>query len=131
MMAGERNLSVLLKSLNPEINPGKYVFCSVRDRAIVEGINYISCFYEEEGMTYILSKEIADKYNLEYEGYFSWITLKVQSSLQAVGLTAAVSKVLAENNISCNVVSAFFHDHLFVEFEKRRQALSCLKTLSG
>jgi hypothetical protein len=56
--------------------------------------------------------------------------LTAHSSLEAVGLTAAVSTKLAANNISANVITAYYHDHIFVPCEKAEQALLALKELS-
>lgn len=61
----------------------------------------------------------------------AWITLTVHSSLEAVGLTAAVSKALAENAVSCNVVAAFYHDHLFVRQQDTAATLEILNELSA
>ena len=49
---------------------------------------------------------------------FKLITLTVHSSLKSVGLTAAVTSKLAEYEISANVVAAYYHDHIFVPYEK-------------
>ena len=59
----------------------------------------------------------------------AWITLEVHSDLNAVGLTAAVSGALARAGISCNVVAAACHDHLFVPVEAAPAALACLESL--
>jgi len=61
---------------------------------------------------------------------FARITLMVHSALEGVGLTAAVSTALAEAGIACNVVAGFHHDHLFVPWERRDEALELLQRLS-
>ena len=79
----------------------------------------------------ILPKEKADSLNLPYATTFAWITLTVHSSLEAVGLTAAVSKSLTEANISCNVVAAFHHDHIFVPVKDAERAMNELQKLTN
>lgn len=61
---------------------------------------------------------------------FRAITLEVHSSLNAVGLTAAVSGALARRGISANVVAAFYHDHIFVPAGQAQEALETLGALS-
>ena len=63
---------------------------------------------------------------LAFESVFRGITLTIHSSLDAVGLTAAVSGKLAANNISANVIAAYYHDHIFVQTEKAELALKVL-----
>lgn len=87
-------------------------------------------FHEEEGVTFIVEKEIAEKNNLAYDKIWSLITLKVHSDLSAVGFLAAITKALAEAGISVNAVSAYYHDHLFVPEEKKEEAMKVLKKLS-
>ena len=58
------------------------------------------------------------------------ITLGVQSSLAAIGLTARVAEALAARGISANMVAAFHHDHVFVPWERREEALALLRGLS-
>jgi hypothetical protein len=48
-----------------------------------------------------------------------------------VGLTAAVATALARENISCNVVAAYHHDHLFVAQTDAERALGALLALSA
>ena len=60
-----------------------------------------------------------------------WITLTVPSDLQAVGLTAAVAEALTAAGISCNVVAAAHHDHLFVPIEHAERAVHVLEALSA
>ena len=42
------------------------------------------------------------------------ITVMVHSALDAVGFLATITTRLAAAGIGVNLVSAFFHDHLFV-----------------
>ena len=59
------------------------------------------------------------------------ITLGVHSSLEAVGLTAAISAALAARGISANIVAAMHHDHVFVPWERRDEAMAGLCELAG
>ena len=81
-------------------------------------------------MTIIVKKETADALNLGYSFIASWITLTVYSSLEAVGLTAAFSRALSEGGISCNVVAAFYHDHIFVDRKDAKKAMEILNRFS-
>jgi hypothetical protein len=126
-MDGEKDLQILLKSMKPEHNPGDYVFCKV-DQLGSLNLDEIEMFFKEkEAITLILKKEIAEKLNLEYSMIMSWITLSVHSSLEAVGLTAAFSRALSEKGISCNVVAAYYHDHIFVGKNDTEKAIQILK----
>ena len=129
-MSGESNLSVLLKTMMPELNEGEYVFCSVPESSQINHADILCTFREKEGLTIIITKQIADSLNLPYHFIASWITLTIHSSLQAVGLTAAFSNALAEAGISCNIVSAFYHDHIFVSKEDAQKAMEILRKLS-
>lgn len=130
-MNGETDLSILLRTLKPTLNEGAYVFCVVDHPATVDTEHIISLFKEQEGYTLILRKEVADQLQLHYSFVAAWITLKVHSSLQAVGLTAAFSAALSNESISCNVVAAFYHDHIFVAEEDAQKAMEVLHKLSA
>ena len=84
---------------------------------------------EAEGTTVIES--IADHTPSDGEPQWAQITLAFDSSLEAVGLTAAVAKALGDAGIPCNVVAAMHHDHLFVPWAQRDAAMAALQTLSA
>ena len=127
-MAGIIEIDNLLKSLAPEIKSGEYVFCAVDGSySDYAHLSPLACFVESEGLTLIVSVESAEKAKLAYESKFKQITLTVHSSLDAVGLTAAVATKLASYGISANVVAAYYHDHIFVQTEKAEVALIALK----
>ncbi len=60
---------------------------------------------EDEGVTVILTRADADRAGLRYGYLAARITLRVSSDLADVGLTALVSRVLADAGISCNVIA--------------------------
>lgn len=129
-MNGETNLEALIKSMTPQLNEGDYVFCTLEEISKIDTNNIICLFKEAGAFTVILNKSTADELGLSYNYIAAWITLTVHSSLDAVGLTAAFSKALGDNGISCNVVAAYYHDHIFVNREDAAKAIKVLKTLS-
>jgi hypothetical protein len=130
MKKGETDLSILLKSAKPVLNEGEYVFCSVNENETIDIDKLVCCFKEKEGTTIVVERAIADKMNLDYSFVFSWITLSVHSSLEAVGLTAAFSSALSEAGISCNVIAAYYHDHIFIPVKDKQRAMEVLTILS-
>ena len=125
-VAGENNLDILLKTMKPCLNKGDYVFCTVNDLGSVNQNELLFYFKEKEAITIAVKKEFADESKLEYSTTMAWITLTVHSSLDAVGLTAAFSTALTKENISCNLVAGFYHDHIFVA---KKDALKAMDTL--
>jgi len=129
-MPGETDLEKLLQGMKPELNEGKYVFCTVDSFERAATLNPLCVFQEREAITIIISKDQADETALPYSVTCSWITLTVHSSLEAVGLTTAVSKTLTDANISCNVVAAYYHDHIFVPVQDAKRAMETLVKLT-
>jgi hypothetical protein len=132
-VSGEKELTTLVASMQPFLDEQEYVFATLGENALVmpADLEPISSFREAEGLSVIITKVQADDLALSYQGVFQCITLKVHSSLEAIGLTAAVSVALAEQGISANVVAAYYHDHIFVPVSKAHQALTCLTNLAA
>jgi uncharacterized protein len=130
-MSGETNLNELLKNMKPHFNEGEFVFCTIKGVSKINLADVVMTFKEAEGTTLIMTKEHADELKLPYSVICSWITLTIHSSLEAVGLTAAFSQALAKENVSCNVVAAFHHDHLFVPQVDAHKAMQILHSLSA
>jgi len=131
-MSGETSLNRLLTNMSPTLRDGYYVFCTSKDADYGDFTETkpFATIKEAEGLTLVLLKEVADQTGLKYDSTLRCITLNVHSSLEAVGLTAAVSTVLAENQISANMIAGFFHDHIFVPSESANNALGLLLKLS-
>lgn len=116
--------------MEPELHEGVWVFTSVKGPA-PEGLDAAVIVAEVEGTTLVLPQEQADAAGFSYDFRAAWITLRVHSSLAAIGLTAAVSTHLADLGLSCNVVAGFYHDHLFVPHAEADMSLTALKALSA
>ncbi len=115
----------------PRLNNGEYVFVTVKNLDEINRGETIGEFREDEGTTIIIEKSKADKLKLTYNFVASWITLVIHSSLDAVGLTAAFSTELAKNNISCNVIAGYYHDHIFVNKKDEEISMEILISLSS
>lgn len=125
----ERNLSRLIAALAPRLDPEPWVFVSVKN--VPPDTHPLMTFREEEGMTLIVRPDEARRLGQPGGPAFRRITLGVNSSLEAVGLTAAVASTLTAIGISANVVAAFHHDHVFVPADRAEDALACLARMKG
>ena len=130
-MKGETHLAILIKNMTPVLNEGEYVFCSISRGEAIDFSKIIHFFKEKEGFTIVVEKEYAELQGFEYTASWAWITLLIHSALDAIGLTAAFATALTENNISCNVVAGFYHDHIFVQHALGEKAVEVLQTLSA
>jgi hypothetical protein len=127
---GITDLGALLRGLTPVLHPGAYVFCVLPVGApLPDALHPVCTFHEAEGQTLIVAEAEAAAHQLEGTFRSAWITLEVHSALEAVGLMAAVSAQLARAGVACNVVSAYYHDHLFVPLEQADAALDALRAL--
>lgn len=129
-MSGETSIARLLSGMQPSLNTGDYVFCTVSDPTRLNGELPIGTFREQEGLTVILERTKADALGLDYSYVAAWITLTIHSALEAVGLTAAFATALGNANISCNVIAAYYHDHIFVAKDDAQKALAVLQNLA-
>ena len=130
-MAGETSLSTLLRSMSPQLNAGDYVFCTLGDSRIPDGLEVIGSFREQEGLTLIFERSQAEQAGFSFDYVAAWITLNVHSALQAVGLTAAFATALGQAGISCNVIAGYYHDHLFVGRADAERAMQVLRDLAA
>jgi uncharacterized protein len=128
-MDGERDLDRLLATMEPELQPGRYVFTTVGEVPV--DCDPVVLVREAEGTTLVVEQEQADGLRLSYHHVAAMISLRVHSALDAVGLTAAVAAVLAEAGMSCNVVAGYHHDHLFVPYERGAEAVQLLRAPSS
>lgn len=131
-MTGEMDLNKMLASLAPKLREEEYIFCTVANGRYGDypELAPIASFMEAEGLTLVIPKHRAEVHGILYEAVFRCITLSVQSSLEAVGLTAVVATKLAEKGISANVIAAFYHDHVFVQANRAKEALVALEELA-
>jgi hypothetical protein len=123
------DLDELLRAMSPRLNEGVYAFLSVGRGINIASLRPIATIVEDEGTSIIVEESHVEGTSLEVLLRAAWITLTVDSDLNAVGLTAAVATVLADKGISCNVVAGTKHDHLFIPVEMASEAMAALLEL--
>jgi hypothetical protein len=124
------DLDQILASLEPVLRDEEYVFASVGvDEA--RALEAQATIHEAEGVTVVVRRDHADSAGVQYEFVARWITLTVNSSLEAVGLTAAFARALGDAGISCNVLAAVHHDHILVPAADAQRALAALRSLAA
>ncbi|MGH8783393.1 ACT domain-containing protein [Paraburkholderia sp.] len=127
------DLRVLLASMQPVLDDRQVAFVSIRENADVPwdplGPEVVATFREREGVTLIVELNAALQSGVPILFRAAWITLTVHSDLEAVGLTAAFASALGAEGISCNVVAAAYHDHIFVPLADAQRAMAALAQL--
>ncbi len=114
------DLAALLREMRPVLHATPYGFTvAVPDAPPPSGA--FALIHEDEGLTVIAPDQ---------QGGWARISLSVHSSLSVVGLTAAFAGALAEVGISCNAIAGYHHDHLFVPWDRRHDAMAALAALS-
>jgi len=133
MPPDETDLRKLLAALAPKLLPEEYVFCSLPESRWREAMHWraLASFREEEGLSLVLERSAALRHGFAATPAMRCVSLGAHSSLEAVGLTAAVAGKLAEIGISANVIAAFHHDHILVPAGQAREALEALGELSA
>ena len=116
--------------IKPLRNPGTYVFCVLNDFGHIPLSDVLCTFREPEGTTLILEQSLADKHKLPYEYEAAWISLQIDTDLEMVGLTAEFSNELANEGISCNIIAAYHHDHIFVSIDDANNAMDVLREIN-
>jgi hypothetical protein len=129
MPPAESDLPSLLRGLRPTLHPGTYAFCVLPPGQAPADLPALAMIHEPEGVTVILEESRARVQGLAPVFRAAWITLCIETDLQAVGLTAAVTGALAAAGIACNVIAGAHHDHLFVPADRGAEALAILETL--
>jgi uncharacterized protein len=124
-----RDLDTLIASMQPELQAGVYVFASLPHDAMIGGAGVVATFREREGLTVVMEESAAQAAGVAVLYRAAWITLTVHSDLNAVGLTAAFARALGDAGISCNVMAAAYHDHLFVPVAEGERAVQTLLAL--
>jgi uncharacterized protein len=124
-----KDLDQLINSMEPVLNPGVFAFVSVQNEDELGSVMVAASIHEPEGYSAIVAESDAIALGLPVLFRAAWITLTVDSDLQAVGLTAAFANALGKAGISCNVVAGAYHDHIFVPVERANDAMKALKAL--
>jgi GNAT superfamily N-acetyltransferase len=125
MIYMQKALGASQRDLAPELSGEPYVFAVAPSPP--PGAAIFAAILEDEGLTLVMTKADADMAGLDYSYIAARITLRVNSALDEVGLTATVSRALADSGISCNVIAGSAHDHLFVDWHRRDEALNLLR----
>ncbi|KFH44291.1 hypothetical protein ACRE_049320 [Hapsidospora chrysogenum ATCC 11550] len=132
---GEKSLDRLLSTLTTILHPSTYVFATIphdkdKEAKMPPLADVQLLFRESEGITVIVTLDVAQSLGLEYFFPCRMVTLNVTSSLEAVGFMAVVATRLAERNMGVNPVSGFYHDHLFVPVGREDEAIRVLDELA-
>lgn len=120
---GETNLAAMLASLGVERRPGEFGFVETTAGGPAPQ-SAMAMVHEGDRVSWIVP--------LPHPGAVFpavWLTLTVDSSLEAVGLTAVFAPILAKRGIPANILAGVRHDHLLVPADRADEAIDVLRSL--
>lgn len=130
IMAGETDLAILLAGLEPVLDAKPFGYAVLpHGQGLPAGLVPFALVREAEGLTVIAELDALASAGIAVEGRWARITMTVHSGLDAVGMTAAMASALTARGISANVVAGYYHDHLFVPWARRDDAVAALDAL--
>ncbi|NOC82130.1 ACT domain-containing protein [Ruegeria sp. HKCCD6428] len=116
--------NAMIAGMHPDLQPGEFAFVVwPEDKPWPQGTR-ASCA-EAEGLSLVVPIAAAPQDAVAMR----CITLQVHSSLEGVGLTAAVSSALARAGIPANMVAGYHHDHVYVPSGCSQDAMRILQDL--
>ncbi|WP_022704386.1 ACT domain-containing protein [Pseudorhodobacter ferrugineus] len=128
-MVGLGDLTELLRSMEPVLHDAPYGF------GLTQGADWVAGAFamvaEDEGMTVVATEVVLVAAGVAHQGGWARISLTVHSDLAAVGLTAAISAALTAEGISANMVAGYHHDHVFVPWVLRHDAVAAMQGVSN
>ena len=123
----EQDLVILLRTLEPVLHPEPYGYGIWAGGVLL--IKPFATVSEDEGLTIVAPLAELGAAETQSDPW-ARISLTVHSDLAAVGPTAAFATALGAEGISCNVIAGYHHDHLFVQWDRRGDALAALRRLA-
>ena len=127
---GETDLARMLATLTVTRLPGTVAYVTIASGDAPDlDLHPLAVVSEAEGTTLVLDAADARASGLRFDGEWAWLSLEVHSALHAVGLTAAISTVLAEAGLPANVIAGFHHDHVLVPADRVEDAVAALHSL--
>jgi hypothetical protein len=119
---GEQDLSKIIAALRVRRRPGTYVYVS-RPAGEIAAAAMIE---EDEGTTFVVEREAAERAGLAWSFAAAWLTVEVHTALDGIGLTAVVARTLADAAIPCNILAGYYHDHLLVPADRAEEAIAAI-----
>ncbi|MCX7566336.1 ACT domain-containing protein [Sulfitobacter sp. F26169L] len=127
MSQAVKDTRAMISGMAPLLDETVYHFCTAPEELLPQAL---ASFREDEGLSLILSEDVAAEHGLQSALPMMRITFTVHSALDGVGLTAAVAGELARAGIACNMVAGAHHDHAFVPAQDAARAVALLSALA-
>jgi len=127
---GETDLAAILQSLTVSRREDPVTLVSLQYPPPPDA-EILATVTEGEGTTVVVTVAEAERHGWPVGFVAAWLTVNVHTALDGVGLTAALSTALARDNIACNMLAGYFHDHLLVPANRAEDALAAITALTS
>ncbi len=123
------SLRSVFQTMHVSCDNDPYGFATKEGEVAVAIRDVAGLFHEDEGLTIIASTRYLESIGLAYTGPYARLTISFSATHNIPGFSAILVQKLAEVGIPTGVIAAYFHDHIYVPYDYRKEAIALLKNL--
>lgn len=128
-MTNSTELQEILHNLEITCDNVEYGFTTIPKTSDISAHDVLGFIQEDEGLLVLATKDYLQGRGIIFEGPFAKLAIQAQVPIGFIELTAVLARKLADKGLPANIIAAYYHNVIFVQYDLRDQSLAALEEL--